>query len=172
YLSLNAANTLVQSLAEFDRSEEVAREVMLGLFNSAVLYSQRQLTQESADRFNAQLMRILERLLRQHAEIGQKTAMLERSRRQLMELKDQQSALQSERPDHIRLFMITPFADEYRTLEGVIRSIFERPPFLFEVQLARDYTHKPGLLPNVREHMLRCHGFIAEISDQSPNVMF
>src|SRR5262249_51189248 len=47
-----------------------------------------------------------------------------------------------------------------------------RPPYWFEVRLARDYTHSTQLLENVRQHMLRSHGFIAEITDLNPNVMF
>jgi hypothetical protein len=68
--------------------------------------------------------------------------------------------------------MITPFDDVYRPIERAVRRIFERNPYFFEVRLARDYIHKPGLLDNVREHMLRAHAFIAEISQLNPNVMF
>jgi hypothetical protein len=68
--------------------------------------------------------------------------------------------------------MITPFAEEYKQLEEAVRRVFERTPYFFEVRLARDYFHKDGLLENVREHLRRAHGFIAEISDLNPNVMF
>ena len=53
----------------------------------------------------------------------------------------------------------------YDPLEKAVRRVFEAAPYDFEVRLARDYTHEPGLLANVREHILRAHGFIAEISD-------
>lgn len=68
--------------------------------------------------------------------------------------------------------MITPFADAYKPVELAVRRVFEQPPYCFEVRLARDYIHEFGLLDNVRIHMDQAHGFIAEISDLTPNVMF
>jgi len=68
--------------------------------------------------------------------------------------------------------MITPFADEYKPVEEAVRNVFERAPYFFEVRLARDYVHRSGLLENIREHLRQAHGFIAEISDLNPNVMF
>lgn len=75
------------------------------------------------------------------------------------------------RTDHIVMFMMTPFADRYRPVEEAIRQIFERPPYCFEVRLARDYTHQDGLQANIRAHISRAHAFIAEVSELNPNVM-
>jgi hypothetical protein len=172
YLSLNANNSLIQNLGEVDRRGEVVEEAMLGIYNSAVLYAQNFLTQSNADVIHAQVVRILERLVAQRGQVANVTQMLEQERRQLLDLRQRQMEAIMKRPDHIRLFMISPFADEYKPLERAVRRVFERPPYFFEMQLARDYTHKPGLLENVREHMMQAHGFIAEISDQTPNVMF
>src|SRR5262249_39790222 len=57
-------------------------------------------------------------------------------------------------------------------LENAIRSVFERPPYFFEVQLARDYVYRPSLLDNIRQHVRHAHGFIADISELNANVMF
>jgi hypothetical protein len=74
--------------------------------------------------------------------------------------------------DHITIFAIMPFNDSYKKLERAIRGVLEGPPYCFEVRLARDYQFIGELLPNVRAHMAYSDGYIAEISDLSPNVMF
>ena len=75
-------------------------------------------------------------------------------------------------PEHILLFMISPFSEEFKPLEMAVRRIFEGAPYYFEVQLARDIQVKEELLPNVRALMVQAHGFIAELTNLNPNVMF
>lgn len=77
-----------------------------------------------------------------------------------------------EKPSHIIIFMITPFDTTYKPVEEAVRRIFEGAQYCFEVRLARDYVLRPGLLDNVREHIVQADGFIAEISELNPNVMF
>jgi hypothetical protein len=172
YLSLNVANPLIQKLADIDRQEEQVREVMVGIYNSAILYSHNLLTQYNAEVIHGQFVLLFNRLISHQEEMKNVRKTLEGERRQLMELRQQQAEVKARRPEHILIFMITPFNDAYRPLEEAVRRVFEAAPYCFEVRLARDYTHKPGLLDNVREHMLRAHGFIAEISELNPNVMF
>jgi CRP-like cAMP-binding protein len=74
--------------------------------------------------------------------------------------------------DYITIFAIMPFDDRYKKLELAIRRVLEGPPYCFQVRLARDYQFAGELLPNVRAHMAYSDGYIAEISDLSPNVMF
>jgi molecular chaperone HtpG len=172
YLSLNAANGLIQKLAKLDRRDEMVREVMVGIYNSAVLYSHNLLTQHNAEIIHSQFVLLFDRLITHREEMMSVQQSLEETRRQMIELRQRQAEVTAKQPDHILIFMITPFGDSYRPIEQAVRNVFERPPYCFEVRLARDYTHKPGLLDNVREHMIRAHGFIAEISELNPNVMF
>jgi hypothetical protein len=173
YLSLNADNPIVQHLADLpDRNHPVTEDIMRGLYNSAILYSHNLLNEKNAQIIHEQFIMVLERALNQYSEIGAVQRELEETRRELINLRQRGIEMDAQRPDHILLFMITPFSEEYAVVEEAVRNMFEQAPYFFEVRLARDYTHEPGLLDNVREHMRRAHGFIAEVSDLNPNVMF
>ncbi|MEH2306657.1 heat shock protein Hsp90 family protein [Nostoc sp.] len=172
HLSLNANNPLIQKLGNIERRSDLVQEVMMGVYNSAILYSHNLLNQYNAEVMHGQFVRLFNRLIEHQTQTLELEKELEAERRQKIELQKQQVETMAKRPDHVLIFMITPFSDEYKPLEEAVRLVFERSPYCFEVQLARDYTYKSGLLENVREHMLRAHGFIAEISDLNPNVMF
>ncbi|MBD2681739.1 MULTISPECIES: ATP-binding protein [Nostoc] len=174
YLQLNAANELIQQLADMagiERGSELVGKLMTGIYTSAILYSHNLLTQNNAEAIHTQFVGLLDILMKNRGiEIALKKE-LEEKRRQTLELQKKQVETTAKRPDHILIFMITP-SDEYKLLEEAVRRVFERSPYCFEVQLAGGHIYKPGFLENVREHMLRAHGFIAEISDLNPNVMF
>ena len=173
YLSLNATNPLIQKLADLiDRHGEVAQEVMLGIYTSTFLYSQNLITLSNVEIIHGQFVRLLEKLTLSQETLRNLQRDVEEARRQSLELRQHQAQMAAGRPDHILLFMITPFSDDYKPLEEAVRRVFENSPYCFEVRLARDYTHATGLLANVRAHMLQAHGFIAEISDLNANVMF
>ena len=121
---------------------------------------------------HGQFVRLFNRLIEHQAETLELAKDLEAERRQKIELQKQQVEITAKRPDHILIFTIAPLNKEYKPLEEAVRRVFEREPYYFEVNSAQDYTYKSGLLENVREHMLRAHGFIAEISELNPNVMF
>jgi molecular chaperone HtpG len=172
YLSLNADNSLIRKLADADRRDNAIQDIMLGIYNSAVLYSSNLLTQHNSDIIHSQIVRLFDLLINSREHINNLTRMLEDERGKLIEARQRQHEIAAKRPDHILVFMITPFNNQYIQIEQAVRRVLERPPYCFEVRLARDYTHKPGLLDNVREHMQRAHGFIADITDLNPNVMF
>ena len=172
YLSLNANNPLIQKLADIERRSNLVQEIMLGVYNSAILYSHNLLNQYNAEVMHGQFVRLFNRLIEHQAEALELEKELEAERRQKIELQKKQVETTAKRPDHILIFTITPLSDEYKPLEEAVRRVFERPPYCFEIKSAQDYTYKSGLLENVREHLLRAHGFIAEISDLNPNVMF
>ncbi|ACZ88466.1 ATP-binding protein [Streptosporangium roseum] len=170
YLQLNATNPLVRELALLNR-EPVAQELTYAMYTSAVLYSRNLLTHDNAEAIHRQFLRLCGRVMGQHNDLAGLRDTVERERREALALRESHAALVARRPPHVLLFMITPFSEEYAVLEQAVRRVFEREPYFFEVMLARDHTYKPGLLDNVREHMGRAHGFIAEISDLNPNVM-
>jgi hypothetical protein len=74
--------------------------------------------------------------------------------------------------EHIVILTIAGSGDQYRNLEEAVRRVFECPPYYFEVRLTSDYTYKPDRLENIREHIKRAHGFVVEISELNPNIMF
>ena len=57
-LSLNAENPLVRRLASEDRRNELVREVMLGVYHSALLYSHNLLTPSNAEAVHSHLVRL------------------------------------------------------------------------------------------------------------------
>ncbi|MDQ3817019.1 MAG: ATP-binding protein [Acidobacteriota bacterium] len=63
YLSLNADNPLIEKLSRMDRSNGMVREIMLGIYNSALLYSQNMLTQSNAEAIHGQLVRMFGMIL-------------------------------------------------------------------------------------------------------------
>jgi molecular chaperone HtpG len=62
-LLLNAGNPLVRRLAGEDRRNPLVREVMLGVYHSALLYSHNLLTQSSAEAIHSHLVRVFGMML-------------------------------------------------------------------------------------------------------------
>jgi tetratricopeptide (TPR) repeat protein len=73
--------------------------------------------------------------------------------------------------DPIRLFVMQPYNQEAKVVEGALRAVFESEPYWFQIILARDRTMAADLFENVKRHMKVVDGFIAEISDLNANVM-
>jgi len=78
----------------------------------------------------------------------------------------------TEQSEHIVILLMVGEGEKYRTLEQAVRRVFECPPYYFEVRSPSDYTYKPDRLENIREHINRAQGFIVEISELNPNIMF
>lgn len=172
YLNLNADNRLIRKLAASSRNSPISRAIMTGLYNCSLMHAQNLLNQHNTRVMHGQFLMILESLMDSQESLARINQELETERQQLIEYRKHEVSQQAQRPAHIRLFVITPFGKDYEALECAIREIFETHPYYFEVQLARDYTFESALLDNIREHIERAHGFIAEISDLNPNVMF
>jgi molecular chaperone HtpG len=171
YLSLNTRNPIVQQLAEAEEYDSVAEDLLFDVFVSAILYARNIIPLDDPDIVHKRFLHLCQEVLEQRRQNLAIQKTIERERRQMSQLVEQVERTRQERPGHIVLFMITPFADDYRRLEQAVRRVFERPPYCFQVLLARDRILKPNLSENVQEHLSRAHGFIAEISDLNPNVM-
>ncbi|HEY0079845.1 MAG TPA: ATP-binding protein [Pyrinomonadaceae bacterium] len=63
FLSLNADNPLVAQLVVEDRRNPLMREIMLGVYHSALLYSHNLLTQNNAEAIHRHLVRLFEMVL-------------------------------------------------------------------------------------------------------------
>ena len=172
YLNLNSANWLIRALRNIERHTDVGKAVMTGIYNSAVVNAQNLMSEQNTRAMHDQLVQTLGLLLTKEERLLETTRELEAERQQLLSMKQHHLAAKDSRPEHIRLFMITPFDASYGPLEEAIRALFEVHPYYFEVSLARDYTFGDSLLDNIREHFMRSHGFIAEVSELNPNVMF
>lgn len=83
------------------------------------------------------IVKVMEDLLSLSKEKSEFKSKLEEARTELRELKNVKIDTQ-DLPEHICLFMITPFGDDYKNVELAIRKYFESAPYFFEVCLARD----------------------------------
>ena len=166
-LALNGRNTLIQLLAKANLDSIVTSTVMTLLYNNALIYSHR-LDEHNMSIVHDNVAQIMTMLIEtQHENLGLHDELLKL--RKDMQVKNASSTANGSK--HILMFMITPFADEYRSVELAVRRVFERAPFCFEVCLARDKYNADTLVENVKSHIASAQCFIAEISDLNPNVM-
>lgn len=167
-LTVNARNSLVQRLAAHqDNTGPEVRQLMRALYHSAVLANGQLISAQAATAFHDQLQQLMGRSLEALELEARVKALDERLR--LTQGRGLPSA--DGRPDHRSFFMITPFADRYRPLVEACREVVEHH-WGFELVLASDRQESERLLDNVQIHMDAADGFIAEISDSNPNVMF
>lgn len=166
--TLNAANPMIQRLATLPPQLLQAAEIsamMTLLYNNALLYSHR-LDEKNMSIVHDGIVAMMTNML---GYLGENINLSQQVRQMREDLRGSKQAVM--RPDHIQLFMIAPFADEYRAVEQAVRQIFECPPFCFEVRMARDHYAADTLVENVKQHLATAHGFVAEISEQNANVM-
>ena len=147
---LNSSNDLINQLLE--ASSETQQAICLALYNISYMSIMPQLRKAEVAAIYTSLCSVLQKLLEQTH--GRKP------------LRPAQRAV---RPT--RIFMITPFADEYLSVEKAVREVFEGPPYFFEVVLARDFMMEARLVDDVAAHIEAADAFVADISDLNPNVM-
>ena len=174
-LALNAENSLIKELAALDyqtlQSPEITKMLAL-LYNNALLYSHR-LDEKNMNIVHdgiADMVKCSLQYLSNNQHLKQQVLQLRTQINELNELL-KKTASTAAHPDHIQLFMIAPFADDYKPVEQAVRQVFEQAPFCFEVRMARDYYAADDLVDNVKKQIATAHGFVAEISEQNANVM-
>lgn len=167
---LNANNSLIKTLSSIkDIHNPSYYPLLVGLYNASVLYSQHHMTPENAKVFYMQIQKFMEESLNLDLELVK----CKKERRELeIKLLEQNFVKpKGKRKEWISLFVMMPYDKKYDKLEEVLREIFENAPYYFELILARDKTLNTKLKENIREHILVSDGFIADISEHSPNVM-
>lgn len=166
-LALNGRNTLIQLLSKANLDSVVTSTVMTLLYNNALIYSHR-LDERNMSIVHDNVAQIMTMLIEtQHENLDLRDELLKL--RKDMQVKNASNIVNGSK--HILMFMITPFADEYRSVELAVRRVFEQAPFCFEVCLARDKYNADTLVENVKSHIAAAQCFIAEISDLNPNIM-
>ena len=147
---LNSSNELINQL--LDATPETQQSICMALYNISYMSIMPQLRKAEVATIYTSLCTVLRKLLDQ-------TILRKPSGRNT----------QAGRPT--RVFMITPFADEYIPVEKAVRQVFEGPPYFFEVVLARDFMMESRLFDDVTAHIEAADAFVADISDLNPNVM-
>lgn len=163
-LALNAANPLIQMLTKQNLRATNILAMFTLIYNNALLYSHR-LDEKNMSIVHDGIVNMMAQLLVEIDKNKNLQTQLQEQRNELMK------SAKGEHPEHIQLFMITPFADDYKPVENAVRQVFEQAPFCFEIRLARDYYAAETLVENVKTQIASAHGFVAEISEQNANVM-
>ncbi|MCU0755369.1 MAG: ATP-binding protein [Xanthomonadales bacterium] len=167
---INANSPFIRELAQLDSKDRDVQHVMLGVYNSAILYNAELLTPRNAKIFHDQFGDFMEsniRMIKARGELEQARDQLEQERRALRRLE------KSEMPSaaHRIVFLMTPFHPQYAGLEAALRAVIE-DRWACQLCLARDQILNPELRGNVEAHMQQAHAFIAEVSQGNPNVMY
>lgn len=169
-LLLNADSTLIKKLAQLE-SLSLRHLVEQGVYINAMLYSHRIIDTASMTSIHDFISALMLETLNLSEQKESAELKLSKLRTGVIGNTSNKESSDTQKPEHIRIFMIMPF-NGYDAVETAVRSVFENAPYYFEVRLARDKTHKgQELSRNVKDHIKSSHGFIAEISKLNPNVM-
>ncbi|MEH0019419.1 MAG: ATP-binding protein [Desulfobacter sp.] len=167
-LYLNAGNELVQKMAELENLDDPKyQSLLIGLYNGAILYSQHRMTPENAKIFYMQMQKQIGQILKLEVALAECHA--EKRMTQLRLLEQQADAVEHNR-SWVQIFIMMPYDKAYDPLEEALRDILERPPYCFQLVLARNKTLNFNLRGNLRRHIRNSDGFIADISKHSANV--
>jgi molecular chaperone HtpG len=167
---INAACPFIQELARQDSNDPDVRHVMLGVYNSAILYNAEMLTPRTAKVFHDQFGDFMEanlEMIKARAFMRQERESLEQERQVLRRAAGQEEPAAS----HRIIFLMTPFNEDYAGLEKALRVVIEER-WGCQLCLARDRVLNPELRGNVEAHMRQAHAFLAEVSEGNPNVMY
>ena len=167
-MTINASCPFIVRLAQQDFKDPEITHIMLGIYNSAILYNAELLTPTNAKIFHDQFGTLLERtveFLAERQQIKKDKEALESERRALAPIKTDRPANR-----HRIFFLMTPFKG-YDGLEKALREVVE-DRWGCQLFLARDRVLQDELRGNVNAHMDQAEAFLAEVSVGNPNVMF
>ena len=170
-LVINAENELVRNLAALivrDPRNQDAQDLMLGLYNAAILSNQRAMTPGNAKIFSRQFQRLMRRVLDstlQTEELRREREAIVREREELRPKKKQFS-----HRSHLVGFHVTPFAPDFTNIRNLIRRIMEEE---FHCQLfsADQKKYEGWINANVRAHIEEADFFIIDLTGLNWNVM-
>jgi molecular chaperone HtpG len=165
-MTINCTNDLVQKLSQLDPDDEDVRDLMMSVYNDAVLYNVEMMTPQSARLFHAQFQRLVSRSLEfvsQRTEISAIRAELAREREKLRPIKRRER-------DHKVAFLMTPFSEQFKPTREAVRRVVE-DHFGCELRTADEQTYAQFIHGNVQVHIDEADFFIADLTGQNPNVM-
>ncbi|MEM1179813.1 MAG: hypothetical protein AAGM22_15810 [Acidobacteriota bacterium] len=171
-MSINASNPLIRQVAdlhqEIGREDEDVMELMLGIYNDAILYNQELMTPDNAKIFHQQFGRLMTR----NAEfISKRNGLAEREAELQAEIRRLKPASDaSEARKHLVAFLITPFAPEFDVArEGVRMAVEDR--LGCKLNTADKTTFERFIHDNVGAHLNDADFFLVDLTGASPNVM-
>jgi len=168
-MTINAACPFIARLSQQDFRDPEITHIMLGVYNSAILYNAELLTPRNAKIFHDQFGTLLERTVEHLAErqqLQKERASIEAERRAMAPPQENVDADSR----HRIFFLMTPFKS-YDGLEEALREVIE-DRWGCQLFLARDRAYHSELRGNVDAHLAQADAFLAEVSTGNPNVMF
>ncbi|WP_170323967.1 ATP-binding protein [Cryptosporangium phraense] len=166
-LTINAENALVQRIARQNLTDPAVQELMLALYNDAVLANRELITSTDASIFHSQFQRLIGRSL----DYLESQSQLDAIKTQIEDEDRRRRALRGRPMKHRIFFMITPFADEFRPTIDACRRVVE-DEWGCQLVVGNDRYDDHRVLENVETVMRQADAFIAEVTDANPNVMF
>jgi molecular chaperone HtpG len=177
-LVINAESSLVCGIAAFVQAERKrhagemtadAQELMLALYNSALLANQRMMSATNASLFHRQFQRLMEGILSKVEEIGSLRALNER-----LESEGQAAGRLQREPledrKHVSGLYITPFDGELQPVREEMRRFFEHE-FHCQLNFATDIKHDRWIHANVRQHIQNADFFVVDMTGLNDNVL-
>lgn len=168
-MSINAANPLIRSLAglvEVNPDDEDLIDLMLCVYNDAILYNQELMTPSNAQIFHAQFQRLMNKALQflvEKVNLAHERADLDKQRRRI-------AAPRLRERTHLTAFLMTPFAKEFDLSREAVRLTVE-DRFGCELRTADQRTFEDLIRGNVEAHLNDADFFVADVSGANPNVM-
>jgi len=168
-LIINAGNPMVRLLAKQSFENPNVLDIMLGIYNSAILYNQELMTPQNARIFYEDFQKLLRRDLDyiiEKADLQRQAEDLEKQRQAM-----QKNQKEGKNPKHLIFFLMTPLENTYQPFIETVREVIENH-FGCQLFVASDKQYEDTVIENVRYHMDQAHAFMAEVTDANPNVMF
>jgi molecular chaperone HtpG len=168
-LYLNADNATIQNLLNLPVTEDKT-SACIAIYNNALMLAQQVLTAKNAEVMFAGFNRVIDRMIAQAEEAQKLNSQIFKLKSDNQELKSAAVAQGSQQTEHVTCFFAMPFDDHYQLIEQALKQVLEDKPYGWQVLLARDFHQERRIFENVRAHIARSHCYIAEISEQNPNV--
>ena len=172
-MTINASNVLIRTLANLiatiDHDPDL-NDVMLGIYNDAILSNHELMTPSNARLFHEQFQRLMGRSVQY---VQQKSELI----REREEIEKQRAALQprtgprkGKERSHLIGFLMTPFGDDFKNVREAVRIAIE-DHLGCELRLANDKVFDELIRRSVEAHMDDADFFIADVTGANPNVM-
>ena len=181
-LHLNADNPTIQQMAQMAANRandpEVYQTAILAIYNNAILLTQQLMTPDNAQVIFNTSNHSIKLMVDQTEQLQGLQGKLSAAQLALREKEKAEVATneQNGRMKHIVCMVAMPFRDSqsfaYETaLLPALRSVLEQAPYYWQVVRADEKYFADTIDRNVAVWMKRSHAYIADISDQNPNVM-
>ena len=168
-MSINASNTLIQRVAQLlktvGRQDADVQELMMGIFNDAILYNQEIMTPKNAKLFHDQFSRLMER----NAEFVTLQNNLEQREEEIKRKEEKLASPKKKKKERPVVFLMTPFSAGFDRSRAAVESVITE--LGCEFKTADKQTHHAFINDNVRAHIEDADFFVADLTDANPNVM-